>query len=55
MWPLENTAMKTTQNSSKEEENGVVLPGATQHWSLPVLFGGVNGRLLDVYNVSETK
>ena len=37
--------MKTTQNSSKEEENGVVLPGATQHWSLPVLFGGVNGRL----------
>ena len=23
----------------------VVLPEATQHWSLPVLFGGVNGRL----------
>ena len=22
-----------------------VLPEATQHWSLPVLFGGVNGRL----------
>ena len=25
----------------------VVLPEATQHWSLPVLFGGANGRLLE--------